>query len=375
MKIICTQENLSYGLSITGHLANKNVNLPILNNVLIEAKNDSIKFSTTNLEIGISCVVRGKVETEGVYTVDSKLLSDYVGLLPVEPVEVALVKNDYLNIKCKNNNTKIKGIPADDFPVIPEIEKNNPYHVSVANFKQAIAQVIFAVANSETRPEISGVYISFNNEPGRLTMVGTDSYRLAEKKVAVSGCTDARNMIVPVKTLQEVLRILGSIKDDAEAPEKLDIYVSDNQILFVVNGVEIISRLVEGQYPDYKQIIPNEAKTKTKIDTQELTKIIKTTALFSKTGIFDINFEFLPENKSVVISSNNIQVGDSVSEVEVQFEGDKNATTLNFRFILDVLSAVNSTEITFDVIDNAVPCVIKPAGDDSYLYIIMPIKQ
>ncbi|PIR93752.1 DNA polymerase III subunit beta [Candidatus Falkowbacteria bacterium CG10_big_fil_rev_8_21_14_0_10_39_11] len=375
MKITCTQENLSHGLSITGHLANKNVNLPILNNVLIEAKDESVKFSTTNLEIGISCIVRGKVETDGVYTVDSKLLADYVGLLPSEAVQIALIKDDYLNVKCKNNNTRIKGIAADDFPVIPEIEKNNPHQIKIADFKQAISQVIFAVANSETRPEISGVFISINGEPGRLTMVGTDSYRLAEKKVATSGNTDKKELIIPVKTLQEVLRILNSLKDGGDTPENIDIYVSDNQILFVVDSIEIISRLVEGQYPDYKQIIPNEAKTKTIINTQELTKVIKTTSLFSKTGIFDINLEFLPENKSVVVSSNNIQLGESVSEIDIKFEGEKNNTTLNFRFLLDVLNAVSSSEISFDVIDSAIPCLIRPEGDDSYLYIIMPIKQ
>lgn len=372
MKITCTQENLNQGLNITGHLVNKSVNLPILNNLLIEAKEGQIKLLSTNLEIGISTLIRGKIEQQGVFTVDSKLLADYVSLLPKDNVEMELVKDDFLNVKCKNNNTRIKGIPADDFPVIPEIEKKDPFVVSIKELKMAISQVLFAVSNNDTRPEISGVLMAFGDN--KLILVGTDSYRLAEKKISASGSSKQMQVIVPLKTLQELLRILSAMKEDSEL-ENLDIYISDNQILFVIDGIEMISRLVEGNYPDYKQIIPTDAKTKTEVNTNEFVKIIKTTALFSKVGIFDIKLEFLPENKSIVVSSNNIQVGESVSELEVGFSGEKNNTTLNYRFLLDGLSNIGSSEITLDVIDNNVPCVMKPKGDDSYLYIIMPIKQ
>jgi DNA polymerase-3 subunit beta len=376
MKITCTQENLNNGFLVTGHLVNKNVNLPILNNVLLEIKNGNLRLSTTNLEIGISCIVRGKVESDGVFTVEAKLLTDYINLLPKENVDIELVKDDYLNVKCKNNNTRVKGIPADDFPVIPHIEKVDPYRINVKDFKKAISQVIFSVSTNETRPEISGVFLSFaDGEANNLTMVSTDSYRLAEKKMKIDGNTNKKSVIVPVKTLQEVVRILGVIKDQTEAPETLDIYLSENQILFVIDGIEVISRLIEGQYPDYKQIIPKNPATEVIVNTQELTKVIKTTALFSKTGIFDINLEFIPENKSLVISSNNIQVGESVSEIDVQFNGEKNRTTLNYRFLLDVLSNLESSDINLSIVDSNIPCLIKPNKDDSYLYIIMPIKQ
>ncbi len=375
MKLTCTQENLNQGLNVTGHLVNKNINLPILNNILIEAKNDQIKLASTNLEIGISCTIRGKVETEGSFTAEAKLLSDYIALLPKDNVDVALLKDDFLNIKCKNNNTRIKGISSEDFPVIPEVEKTNAYTIKTEDFKTAISQVIFAVSNNDTRPEIGGVLMVFHAEEGILTLVGTDSYRLAEKKIKLEGHTAKNDIIVPVKTLQEVQRILSSFKEIDESRENISIYLSENQILFAINGIEVISRLVEGRFPDYKQIIPQSTKTKTVINNQELTKIIKTTALFSKTGIFDINFEFLPENKSLVITSNNIQVGDSCSELEVEFEGEKNATTLNYRFLLECLSNINSGEIEFSLVDSNIPCIMRPKGDNTYTYIIMPIKQ
>jgi DNA polymerase-3 subunit beta len=376
MKLTCTKENLNLGLMVAGHLSNKNVNLPILNNVLLEAKNNVLKLSTTNLEIGINCTVRGKVEVDGVFTADSKLLADFVNLLPNENVEIELVKDDYLNVKCKNNNTRVKGIPADDFPVIPQIEKVNPYQISLKEFKEAVGSVIFAVSNNETRPEINGLYMSFGDGAAdNLTLVGTDSYRLAEKKVKLAGNQEKKEVIVPVKALQEVLRILGGLKDGGETPETLEVYISENQILFVIGSIELISRLAEGQYPDYKQIIPKEAKTTVIVSTEELAKVIRTSALFSKAGIFDVNLEFVPESKSIVISSNNVQVGESVSEVSVDFTGEKNATTLNYRFLLDGLSNIAATELELSLVDMNIPCVLRPKGDASYTYIVMPIRQ
>jgi DNA polymerase III subunit beta len=373
MKFTCTQENLNQGLLVTGRLTSKNVNLPILNNVLIEAKEGNLKFSSTNLEIGISCLVRGKVEKEGTFTVESKLLTDYVNLLPKENVDLELIKDDYLSVKCKNSQTRVKGINADDFPVIPKIDKKDGYKVSINDFKQALSQVIFAVSTSETRPEINGVFMVFNDEAGKLTMVGTDSYRLAEKKIALTGHAAKREVIVPVKVLQEVMRILGVLKSPEN--ENLEIYLSDNQISFSIDTIEVISRLAEGQYPDYKQIIPTEKKTEVKADTNELVKIIKTTSLFSKTGINDISLEFLAEKKSLVISSTNIQVGESFSELEVEYTGDNNATTLNFKFLLEGLNNINAGEVEISLIDNNIPCMIRPKDDKSYLYIVMPIRQ
>lgn len=374
MKITCTQENLNQGLAVTGHLANKNVNLPILNNVLLEAKGGTLTLSSTNLEIGISCQIRGKVEVDGTFTVESKLITDYVNLLPSnQTVDVELLKDDFLNITCKNNNTRIKGIPADDFPVIPQIGRENPYKVPLKEFKTAISQVIFAVANSETRPEISGVYLNFTGD--KLILVGTDSYRLAEKKIALEGNKEEKAVIVPVKALQEVQRILGTLKDNVDSPQDVGIYISDNQILFVVGNIELISRLVEGQYPDYQQIIPSDPRTKTMVATNELIKVIKTISLFSKVGVFDINLEFLKDKKSLVVSSNNVQVGESVSEIDIDYDGDANATTLNYRFLLDGLSNIDSDIVHIDVIDGNIPCMIYPKDDDSYLYIVMPIKQ
>lgn len=375
MKLTCLQENLNLGLQTTGHLVNKNINLPILNNVLLEAKDGALKLSSTNLEIGISCLVRCKVDKEGSFTVEGKLFSEYVSLLTNDQVSVELEPEDFLKITAPNSQTKIKGIAADDFPVIPQIEKQNPFKVNIKDFKKAISQVIFAVATSESRPEISGVLMSFNKlEAGKLILAATDSYRLAEKKIEVLENKDERTVLVPMKTLQEVLRILTNLKDQVSTPELMSIFISENQILFTCDNIELISRLVEGEYPDYKQIIPKEAKTTIFAKTSELMKVVKTVALFSKTGIFDINLVFDPA-KGVIIRATNAQTGESVSDLEVEFRGEMNETTVNYRYLLDGLNNIETDQVEVGLVDGNIPCLIKPKDAGDYLYIIMPIKQ
>src|SRR3989344_2505218 len=265
MRISSLQKNLKQGLSVVSHIAGKNSSLPILNNILIEAKDGNIKLITTNLEIGIVYSVRGKVEEEGMFTVDSKVVSDYVSLLPNKRVDIKKDEKSLI-IETENYKTKILGQEAEDFPLIPSIEKDCFYKVNASELKKALSQVIFAVSNSETRMELSGELFDFND--GKLVVVSTDSYRLAEKEVKIE--TNVKNgenkkIIIPAKTIQELIKILSGVRDDdaIEGDMKdVEFYVSENQVMFSFGPVELISRLIEGQYPDYRQIIPGESKTK-----------------------------------------------------------------------------------------------------------------
>lgn len=375
MQLTCLQENLNFGLQTTGHLINKNINLPILNNVLLEAKNGSLKLSSTNLEIGVSSVVRCKVDKEGTFTVDARLLAEYISLLPNDQVEINLLANDFLKVSCVNSETKIKGIASDDFPVIPQIEKQTPYKLKINDFKKAISQVVFAVSTSESRPEISGVLMNFNkSEKNKLIMVGTDSYRLAEKKIDLAENKEEQEVIVQFKTLQEVLRILNNFKDQSNGADQVEIYIAENQILFTSNGIELISRLLEGQYPDYKQIIPQETKTKVTGSVAEIVKAIKKVALFSKAGIFDINLVFEAQ-KGLTVQSLNAQIGESKSDIDVEFTGETNDTTLNFRYLLDGLNNIDAGDAEISLVDNNLPCIIKTKNSNDYLYLVMPIRQ
>lgn len=375
MKFISLQENLKRGLNIVGHATIKNVNLPILNNILIKTINGNIELTGTNLEIGIKHTLRGKIEKEGEFTVDSKLITDYVNLLSSgERIEVE-EKNKELKIKASNYKTNIKGEEAKDFPLIPTISEDTSYVVDLNDFKKSLSQVVFAVSNSENRVELTGVLFTFHEKI--LSLAATDSYRLAEKQVKIKSADlkDDNVVIVPSKTILELLRILNNFnfEDDVDSGNEIKISISDNQILFTFDSVSLISRLINGRYPDYKQIIPSKSITEVKVVKSELVRAVKAVALFSKSGINDITMVFL-KNK-ISLSSFSGASGESQADVLAQIDGEENEITINYRYLLDGLNNIDGENVIIKVLNNNTPCLIKQENSDDYLYIVMPIKQ
>lgn len=381
MKFSCTKENIKQGLSNVAHIAGKNINLPILSNVLIKAVDNNISLVATDLEIGVKTNIRGKVEKKGEFTVQAKLLSDYISLLPNEKIDFELFDNE-LKITCKNYKTKIKGETTEDYPVIPDVEKKQEFSFDFNDFKKGVSEVIFSAANNETRIELSGVYFEFNEK--ELILAATDSYRLAEKKLKskkIIGLDEIKKIIIPTKTLQEVLRFNFSGKNEGVSSENnstdIKIYLSDNQIMFSYDDIELVSRIIEGQYPDYRQIIPNTEQDKTIINFNryELIQAIKASSLFSKNNINDVNLDFPNGQEKAIVSSVSSQSGESTIEVDARVVGKDNGIVLNYKYLLDGLAVLDSENVVLEVIDSSTPCLLKKDGDDKYLYIIMPIKQ
>ncbi len=374
MYFISLQENLKRGLNIVGHITTKNINLPILNNILIKAEEGNIELVSTNLEIGITHQIRGKIENEGQFTVDARLISDYVNLLSGgEKVKVETKENE-LKIECGNYKTKIKGESAKEFPLIPSISRSNFFSCKSGELKKALSGVIFAVSSSENRIELTGVLFSFNKN--KLSLAATDSYRLAEKELDIKngGVEGEQKVIVPAKTVQELLRVLGGLEGgEMGEDQEVKFYLSENQILFTVDSVELISRLINGHYPDYKQIIPSSSQTDALIERSELIRAVKAAALFSKTGINDITILF-SKNK-IIISSFSGTSGESQIEIEAEVKGVDNEVTINFRYLLDGLNNIEGNMVRLGVLNNTTPCVLKPEKEDNYLYIVMPIRQ
>lgn len=375
MKISTLQENLKNGLSLVSHIAGKNVNLPILNNILINADSEGIKLISTNLEIGITCFIRGKIEKEGNFTVNSKIISDYISLLANKKVNIELKKEE-LVVESDNYKTVIKGEKADDFPLIPQINKETYFKTKINDFKKALSQTIFAVSNSETRMELSGVLFVFDKD--NLTIAATDSYRLAEKQIKIESNTKMESkVIIPVKTLQEVLRVLSNVKIEEldERESEIEFYLSDNQIMFSIDKIEVVSRVIEGQYPDYKQIIPKDSKTEIMINRNEFIRAIKAASIFSKTGVNDINLDFTIDKNITLISSSSGITGENKTEIESKITGSDNGIVLNYRYLLEGVNSINTENIILKIIDLNTPCVLKADNGDDYIYIIMPIKQ
>ena len=366
MKGTFLQENLVEGLRKVSHLAVKSKSsLPILENVLLKAEKGLLFFISTDLEIAIETFVRGKIESSGSFTVPADIFLSHLLYLPKETLVLETKENELI-LKYKNGETRIKGLPAEDFPIIPRLERKHGVKVEGKELKESLRQVIVSCSASEIRSEISGVL--FKIKEGKLFLVSTDSYRLTEKIIELKEAFEEKEkkLIVPIKTCQELLRIL----DD----EDLEIFFSESQILFFQNQTSLISRIIQAEFPRYEEVIPKIFKTKVLISKENLIQGIKSVSPFSKSGINDISFEFFPEKNTLTLSSLNPQVGETKLKIEAEITGEKNSLSFNYRYILDGLSIIPTNEVSLEIIDDSSPAILKPFPESNLLYLLMPIK-
>lgn len=373
MRFLCTKENLSRSLAMVSGVAGKNINLPILGNVLIKTEEQKIEIISTNLEIAVISNLRAKIEEPGVFTVPARTLNDFINLLSEEKIELILKGNE-LEVISGKSATKIKGAPADEFPVVPAVGEGKGFLIEAEALKRSLGQVFHAAAKNEIRPELAGVFFGFNVEPQRITIAATDSYRLAEKKIKITQGEENIKIIIPARTAQEINHIL-SLAKGSETEKNVRILVNENQIVVRYDEVELISRLVEGQYPDYTQIIPKNFNTVCEVSTNQLTKEVKAASLFTTTGVNAVNFELNPTENSMVIYSTSTQTGEYKSEISAEIKGEKNSVLLNHRYVLDGLLNMDTEATELKLLNGDSPCVFAPKGDESYLYIVMPIRQ
>ncbi len=377
MKFSCTKDNLHQSLSITSHVSGKSANLPILNNILIQADVGGVRLTATNLDLTVSCVMRAKVDQPGSYTLPAKLLADYVGLLPDERIDLDLLDTS-LAVHCGSSKTKMHGLAASEFPAIPKVSGGITYTVQAQFFDAALGQTLFAVSTSEARQILTGAFLHFNGDAKTVTVAATDSYRLGEKSVPLTGETlGERKVVIPARTLAELRRILSVLRSGIEAPETIDIELTDNQIAFRCGSVELSSRTIDGVYPDYRQIIPKTFTSELIIERGALIQAVKRTALFSKNGLFDVRFEVRPEEKILRLFATDIGRGENEVTIDAEITGNANSITLNFRYLLDGAQALQTEKIHIKMIDAMNPCILLPHGQDKpeYLYIVMPIRQ
>ena len=369
MKFTCTQENLHKGLAAVQGISGNTTALPILKNILIEAKDGAINLKATDLEVGITSIVRGKVDKEGSITVEAKLLSSFVSLLPRDKVEV---QSDGKNVTVLGgaHKTKINGLSSDDFPVIPGIQKDKECVISLPIFKKALSQILPAVSFDDTRPELHGVYVSINDKT--ITLVGTDSYRLAEKKAPlVDPALFTAQFILPLKTAKEFLRSLEATE------EKVILYHSENQALIVYGSNEIVSRLVDGNYPNYQQIIPTSHTMKCIINREEFINAVRISGLFASVGSNNVTLTIV-SGKGMKIASRTI-IGEEQTELYPHIEGEGELTiAFDYRYLLDGLTAIDAPEIALLASSPSAPVLLKPLEEnegEEFIYIVMPIRQ
>jgi len=369
MKIIILKTNLREGLSAVERAVTENNKLPILKNTLLKTVDGRIKLSATNLELGINKLVGGKIIDKGSITVPFHTFYSIVNNSDSERINLE-VKDNTLIFKTDNYEAKIQGISEEEFPIIPKIENENQYiEIDPAVLKDSLMKVVSAAHISEVRPEISGVLFDF--QVTILKLVATDSFRLAEKTLYDQHFKTNFNrgfkVIVPLKTIQEVIRIFNTDKP-------IRIYMEPTQILFKSEDLELISRLIDGEYPDYEQIIPKNIDVEIITNRDYFINALKLVSNFSS-KINDIKIKIKKDSKNLEIYSANQYLGENCYMIPAKIKGENSyEVTFNWRFLLDGLKTTNSKNLFFGITNESKPAIIKSPEDNSYFYILMPIK-
>lgn len=374
MKVSCLQENLARGLSVVGRAVATRSTLPMASNILLASDGPRLKLAATNLEIGITTWVGAKVEQEGAVAVPARLLSEFITSLPPERIELSLnQRNRTLNVKCARYEANIRGADPDDFPPLPTVSEDATTTLEPKALHDAIAQVVFAAATDDTRPSLAGVLCSF--EGNTLTLAAADGYRLAVRKLALSTPVDGKvDVIVPARALQE----MGRLAADEEEAVEISIAPNRGHVLFHTSSVDLVSRLIDANFPNYRQIIPPRYTTRVLINTAEFQKATKIAFLFARDAANIVRLQFVPGEEDlqpgrVIASAAATDLGDNASDLDAIVEGNATQIAFNAKYLLDVLGVVGTGQVALEVTSPSSPGVLKPVGDESYLHVIMPM--
>jgi DNA polymerase-3 subunit beta len=371
MKLSCLQENLNKGLGIIGRAVASRTTLPITQNVLISTDESQLKLAATNLEIAISCWIGAKIENEGSITIPARVLTEFVSSLPSDVINLNL-KHHTLELKCGRYEARINGLDAADFPPIPQVGDGFSTKVKAEDLKQAISQVAFAAATEESRPVLTGVQTEF--EGSKLTMAAADGFRLAVHRTELSKAVKEKvAMIIPAKAYHELNRLMGA--DDQEI--EINLNAQKSQVLFKLKGIEMVSQLIQGTFPNYSQLIPQTYGTKARIDVAEFLRAIKMAAIFARDGSGIARIIVTPgasvEAGKITISARADEIGDNVGEIDALVDGEAAKIAFNARYLADVLSVVKQAQVSLEVTTPSNPGVIRPVGVDNYDHVVMPM--
>lgn len=366
MKLKCAQSDLAAALSIANRAVSPNNTLPVLNNVLLRAEGKHLFLSATNLEIAINVAFEANIENEGSLTLPAKSLSSYIGLLNNENVQLTVLNGTTLEISSTGSKTEMKGISSEEFPLLPKLDKSDSFVIPTKELQKAIEQVAFAASTNISRPVLTGIYWQIAGKTMKL--VATDSYRLAERTLELEKDLSLDlSFIVPSKTAQELARILGSTNE-----KELTVQVGKGQILFKLNGIELISRLIEGNYPPYEKILPKESKTSAELNRHDFILGLKKVSVIVQDSNNNVRTKL--DGDSLRIASDETQVGKGTVDLQVKGDGPPMEAALNVQYLLEVLSHMDGEKVFFGLNDALSPVKVVPVQTSGYLYIIMPLK-
>lgn len=365
MKIECKVEKIKQAIVKIEKISGKNLTLPILDSFLIIAKGSILKIRATNLSIGAEVEIPVKVLSEGIVAVRGDIFSQTISNISNEDILVIEKQGENLKLNTKNNSILIKTFPPEDFPTIPSVSGIN-FSISSEKIIDGIKSVFYAGAISDIKPEISSVFMYGDGDS--VVFVATDSFRLAEKKIKTKNIDDFNGIIIPLKNISEIIKIIGDSKKD------ILFTISKNQISFSMEGVYVTSRIVDGIFPDYRQIIPKEFKTEVVVLKQDLLNALKVSNIFSD-KFNQTTLIIKPKEKVFSIFSKNSDVGENTTNLSASLSGEAVEVSFNHKYLNDCISSINQDSISIQLNQNNKPIVIKGVSDSSFLYLIMPMNR
>jgi len=376
VNVNCKQPELSRGLGIVGHAVSSRSTLPVLANILLTTDGGRLKLSATNLEIGINCWVDAEIIEEGAITVPAKLLTELVGALPPENIELTIKDGHALAIKSRRTAATVKGLDAAEFPLIPSAEGGEaPVTLEAGRLKEMITQVAFAAATDDARPVFTGVLVQVAEET--ITLVAADAFRLAVRTAPLPANGHPQgDILIPAKTLSELARILPT-----EGQVQMIVTPNRAQVLFHADGLDLVSRLIDGQFPNYRQILPKSHTTRAVVNAAELRAVARAAALFARDSSNIVRLSVRKgggnelEPGSLTLQATAEDVGDQTGVVSAAVDGQDLNIIFNVRYITDVLAVIDTPEIALELNTPQSPAVISPIGPIDYTYVMMPMHN
>ena len=373
MNISCLQEHLAKGLGIVGRAVALRSTLPITSNILLTSEEGRLKLSATNLEIALSCWVGAQVEEEGAITVPARLLIDFVNSLPSEKIEMTLApRSRQLKLTCARNQATMSGVDADDFPPIPSVEDGGSLELDPEALHTALSQVIISAATDDSRPVLVGVNAKMEGD--QLTFAATDGFRLSVRHLTLSSAVpEPLQVIIPARALAELNRLLPEETD----PVQMTLNSTRTQVLFRLKNVELVTQLIQGTFPDYSQIIPEDHTSKATVDVAEFLRETRTAAIFARDGSGIVRLQFTPGEDvapgKMTISARAEEIGDNMSELDAAIEGEGDKIAFNSKYLQDYLGVLEGGRVTLEMSGPSRQGVLRPVGDDSFVHVLMPM--
>jgi len=364
MKIICSQKKLSEAISTVQKAISPRSTLPVLEGIYIESLKDVIKLIGTDLDLGIECYIEAEVLSKGSIVVPSRIFGDIIRKFPDSDVKITLLDNFRVKIECQNSVITLQGLNPEEYPELQRIEENNPIEIEQDLFRDMVRQTVFSVATEETRPIYTGALMELDGSSVSLACL--DGYRLALRREPIEGNQNRNKVVIPGKSLNEISKIMGGEE------RKVSITIGEKHVLFDLGYTRIISRLLEGDFINYRQIIPQEYQTRVKIDTSILSESIERASLLAKEGSNNLIKLSISEDKMTITS--NSELGQAYEEVPLILEGKEIDIAFNARYFLDILKAIDDQEVCLDFTTNISPCVVRPLEGNHYTYLLLPVR-